>query len=186
MSHEEIFSFLSGDFTMTVLEAIKGRYSVRSYLHSLVSDEDLAAVLEAARFSQSARNLQNWRFIVVREETMRRKLSSAAKRQRFVGEAPVVIVCCGASTDYIMTCGQAAYTINVAIAMENMALVAHERGLGTCWLGAFFEDQVKDLLGIPGNDVRVVGMLTLGHPADKPRAKSRLPHDVIVNYERWS
>ena len=170
---------------MTVLEAIKGRYSVRSYLPKSVSEEDLAAVLEAARFSQSAKNIQNWRFVVVREESMRQKLSVAAKGQRFVREAPVVIVCCGTSTDYIMTCGQAAYTINVAIAMENMALVAHERGLGACWLGAFYEDQVKSLVGIPGDDIRVVGMLTLGYPADKPRAKSRYPHDVIVNYERW-
>ncbi len=170
---------------MTVLETIKGRYSVRSYLPMPVSEEDLAAVLEAARCSQSARNIQNWRFIVIREEIMRRKLSAAAKGQRSVEEAPVVIVCCGTSIDYIMTCGQAAYTINVAIAMENMALVAHERGLGTCWLGAFFEDQVKTLLDIPGDDVRVVGMMTLGHPADKHPGKDRYQIEEIVSYERW-
>ena len=117
---------------------------------------------------------------------MRKKLSVAAKGQQFVGEAPVVIVCCGTSIDYIMTCGQAAYALNVAIAMENMALVAHELGLGTCWLGAFYEDQVKELLGIPGSDVRVVGMLTLGYPADQMRQKNRYPIEKIVNYERWS
>ena len=170
---------------MHVLEAIKGRYSVRSYLDKPVDEEDLTAVLEAAQFAQSAKNLQNWRYIVVRDKTMRSRLVPAAKGQRFVGEAPVVIVCCGTDTEYVMTCGQHAYSLDVAIAMENMALVAHERGLGTCWLGAFYEDHVKKLLEIPEEDVRVVGMLTLGHPAGSSRGKNRQPLDTIVYDETW-
>ncbi len=171
---------------MRVIDSIRDRFSVRKYIAKEVSKEDITAVLEAARFSQSAKNLQDWRFIVVKDKKMRNSLAEAAKGQRFVAEAPVVIACCGIGTDYVMTCGQHSYNIDVAIAMENMVLAAYEMGLGTCWLGAFYEDQVKKLLGIPENDVRVVGLLTLGYSAVKTKIKYRKPLKEIVRYEKWS
>ena len=170
---------------MSILEAIKGRFSVRSYLPEPVSDDDLGVILDAARFSQSAKNLQDWRFIVVRDEATRRTLSVAAKDQHFVAEAPLVIVCCGVGTEYVMTCGQHSYPIDVAIAMENMALAAHELGLGTCWLGAFYEDRVKAALSIPDTDTRVVGMMTVGHPAVRAPEKRRKPLDQIIMFDFW-
>jgi nitroreductase len=171
---------------MGVLDVIKNRFSVRRYTSEPVSDSDLAAILEAARYSQSAKNFQDWRFIVVRDESMRKKLVPAARNQSFIGEAPVVIVCCGTNIDYIMTCGQHTYYIDVAIAMENMCLVAYELKLGTCWVGAFYEDQVKKLLDIPEKNVRVVGLLTLGHPDVQAPLKRREPVETIVRYEKWS
>ena len=171
---------------MTVLGTIKGRFSVRSYTSEPVSDSHLAAILEAARLSQSAKNFQDWRFIVVKDESMRKKLVPAARNQHFVAEAPVVIVCCGINTEYVMTCGQHTYNLDVAIAMENMCLTIHELNLGTCWLGAFYEDQVKELLGIPEEGVRVVGILTIGHPAVQAPPKRREPLETIVRYEKWS
>ena len=171
---------------MTVLEAIKGRFSVRKYTSEPVSDSDLATILEAARFSQSAKNFQDWRFIVVKDEAMRKKLVPAARNQSFVAEAPVVIVCCGINIDYVMTCGQHTYNLDVAIAMENMSLTAYELNLGTCWLGAFYEDQVKELLGIPEDDVRIVGMMTIGHPSVQASPKNREPLETIIRNEKWS
>ncbi|MBT4485182.1 MAG: nitroreductase [Candidatus Latescibacteria bacterium] len=170
---------------MSVLDAIKGRFSVRHYLPEPVSENDLNTIIEAARFSQSAKNLQDWKFIVVRDEKMRQKLSVAAKGQSFVAQAPVVIACCGTGIDYVMTCGQHAYNLDVAIAMENMALTAYELGLGTCWLGAFYEDQIKIVLSIPEDDVRVVGLLTIGRPSDQRPEKRRKKLDEIVRYETW-
>ncbi len=171
---------------MRVIDAIKGRFSVRSYLIKSVKDSDLHTILEAARLSQSAKNLQDWRFIIVRDESMRKMLSIAARDQQFVAAAPVVIVCCGIGTKYVMTCGQYSYNIDVAIAMENMALVSYELGLGTCWLGAFYEDQVKKLLEIPEDDIRVVGLLTVGYPTVQDRVKKRKPLADIIRYEKWS
>lgn len=171
---------------MTVLDAIKGRFSVRNFSSEPVTDEELTYVLEAARWSQSAKNLQDWRFIVVRDPRTKRRLAEAAKHQMFVADASAVIVCCGIDNGYVMTCGQPSYPIDVAIAMENMALAAHETGLGTCWLGAFYEDPVKDVLGIPVHNVRVVGMLALGRPASRAPEKHREPLDAIVRFERWS
>jgi nitroreductase len=73
----------------------------------------------------------------------------------------------------------------VAIAIDHMTLAAVEEDLGTCWIGAFFENKVKDILNIP-DDIRVVELLTLGYPADdSAKEKSRLPLERIVKWEKW-
>ncbi|NQT30515.1 MAG: nitroreductase family protein [Candidatus Saganbacteria bacterium] len=170
---------------MDVFEAIKKRKSVRSYLDKAVEEEKLSMLLEAARLSPSARNIQERRFIVVLDKKTRQKLMVAAKNQSFVGEAPVIIACCAIVTDYKMTCGQLAYPIDVAIAIDHMTLAAAELGLGSCWVGAFYEDQAKKVLGIP-EDVCLVEMLAVGYPADSyPNEKNRLPLKEIVMREKW-
>lgn len=170
---------------MEVMEAIRKRYSVRSYLDKQVEEGKLNLILEAARLAPSAKNKQEWRFIVVKDKPTRQKLMIAAKNQSFVGEAPVVIVCCGIDTEYKMTCGQLAYPIDIAIAIDHMTLKATEEGLGTCWVGAFFEDQVKKILDIP-NEARVVDLLALGYPKGFPKVKkNRLKIEQIVMNEKW-
>lgn len=169
---------------MAILRHIQQRYSVRSYQDRPVEKAKLAAVLEAARLAPSARNCQEWRFVVVQDAALRQKLAAAANNQAFVGQAPVVIAACGLNPAYVMRCGQTAYPINLAIALDHMTLQAVEEGLGTCWIGSFYEDQVKQILGIPA-EVRVVELLTLGYPKDSPKPKSRLPLEQIASYERW-
>jgi len=171
---------------MDVMEAIRTRCSVRSYQDRTVEKEKLEKILEAARLAPSASNRQEWRFIVVQDKDIRRRLAEAAKSQAFVGEAPVVIVCSAQTDNHIMTCGQPCYPIDVAIAIEHMALKATEGGLGTCWIGAFYEDKVKKILGIPQN-VRVVELLVLGYPANPAsNRKDRLSIEEIVMHDRWS
>jgi nitroreductase len=169
---------------MAVLETIKQRYSVRKYEARAVEPEKLEAVLEAARLAPSARNVQEWRFVVVQDEAMRAKLVDAAYGQKFIGAAPVVIVCCATNTDYVMRCGQAAHPIDIAIAIEHMALQAVEEGLGTCWVGSFYPEQIRALLGIP-EDIAVVELLTLGYPADTAPEKKRVPLSDIISHETW-
>jgi nitroreductase len=170
---------------MNVMEAIKKRCSVRSYQDREVEKAKLEIILEAARLAPSANNRQEWRFVVVQDRDTRQRLMKAAKNQAFVGQAPVVIACCAKTDNHLMTCGQLCYPIDLAIAIEHMALEATEEGLGTCWIGAFYEDQVKEILGIP-KDIRVVDLLTLGYP-DKPcpSHKDRLSLEEIVMYEGW-
>ena len=169
---------------MALLEQIRKRYSVRSYKDRPVEKEKLDAVLDAARLAPSAKNFQEWRFVVVQDAETRKKLLPAANNQAFVGQAPVIIACCAVQCDYVMRCGQTAYPIDIAIAIDHMTLQAVEEGLGTCWVGSFFEDQVKAILGIPA-EVRVVELLVLGYPADQPRPKNRNPVEAIVSYDRW-
>ena len=171
---------------MDLMEAIKKRYSVRNYKDRPVEKEKLENILEAARLAPSASNRQEWRFIVVQDKDKRGLLMQAAKNQPFVGEAPVVIACCAKTDNHVMSCGQLSYPIDVAIAMEHMALKATGEGLGTCWVGAFYEDKVKEALGIPG-DIRVVELLALGYPAKAaPARKDRLTLKEIVMHEKWA
>jgi nitroreductase len=176
---------IKGGHSMEILPAIQQRRSVRAYTTQPVPEEHLQSVLEAARLAPSARNLQEWRFIVVRDSAIREQLAVAANGQAFVGQAPVVIVGCSVNTEYIMRGGQAAYPIDLAIALDHMTLQAVAIGLGTCWIGSFFEDEIRKILDIPAG-VRVVCLLTLGYPADTPRPKNRRPAKEIIAYERWT
>jgi nitroreductase len=173
---------------MKVMEAIARRQSVRSFSSSPVEEEKLFRILEAGRLAPSARNMQDWKFVVVKDPGLRRNLAEAARNQEFVGQAPVVIAACGTS-DYVMTCGQLTYPIDVAIAVDHITLAAVEEGLGTCWIGAFYEDKVKEILGIP-ETVRVVALLPLGYPAEPAKTAKAMPKprkllEEIVVYDGW-
>ena len=171
---------------MDVIDAVKKRKSVRSYLDKPVEDDKLASILEAGRLAPSASNRQEWRFVVVRDPEKRKKLAEVAGEQTFVGEAPIVIVACADTTEgYVMKCGQLSYPIDVAIALDHMALAAVELGLGTCWIGLFDENKVKGILGIP-DEISVIELMPLGYPSDRSAVeKRRLPIDKIVKYEQW-
>ncbi|MFH0814003.1 MAG: nitroreductase family protein, partial [Pseudomonadota bacterium] len=134
---------------MDVFTAISQRSSVRAYKATDVEDDKLKKILEAARLSPSASNRQDWKFIVVKNKETKNKLAKAAFGQSFIGEAPVVIVACGTETKSIMGCGQPTHTVDVSIACAYMILQAYELGLGTCWIGAFKEDEAKKILHIP-------------------------------------
>lgn len=169
---------------MSVQTAISERRSIRAYQDKPVEDEKLKLVLEAARLAPSARNRQEWKFIVVKDSETRKKLAGAANGKQFVAEAPVLIVACATEAEYVMTCGQPAGTVDTSIALSFLILQAHELGLGTCWLGAYDESAVKEILGIPPH-VRVVAMTPLGYPAQLPEAKPRKSLEEIVVFEHY-
>jgi nitroreductase len=170
---------------MNVFDAIRNRRSVRSYLDKSIEEEKLNAVLEAGRLAPSASNRQEWRFVVVEDRDVRRKIAEAANGQSFVGEAPVVIVACAVTDCHVMSCGQLSYPIDVAITLDHISLAAVEYGLGTCWIGAFNEGKVKEILGIP-EEVRVVELMPIGYPATQAvKEKNRLPFSKIVKQGHW-
>ena len=170
---------------MDVFEAIRSRRSIRKYSDRAVEEEKISRVLEVGRLAPSANNRQEWRFVVVQDGDTREKLAEAACGQGFVAEAPVVIACCSVESDRLMTCGHPAYAIDVAIAIDHMTLAAVALELGTCWIGAFYEDRVREILNIP-DSVRVVELLTLGYPAEKPPPRPRKRLDDIVYKEQWT
>lgn len=170
---------------MEVMDAIRARKSVRSYRDRPVDDATLVRVMEAARLAPSARNDQEWRFVAVRDKAMRERIALQAARQPFIAEAAVLLACCAESDGRLMRCGQPAYPIDVAIAMDHLSLAAAAEGLGTCWIGSFDEEMVKKLLGIPPA-VRVVQLMPLGWPVDPaPIVKRRLSMEEILRKERW-
>jgi len=172
------------DFTTV----IKTRRSVRAYADKPIPDEVLGRVLEAARLAPSACNLQPWRFVFVKDATTRNQLAKAAHSQSFVGKAPVVIVCCGKrSPHHSNWIGDNLYLVDVAIAIQNLALAARNEGLGTCWIGAFQDQPIKKLLGIPA-DYDIIMLLPVGYPVSEDQfhaTTERLALDQIVFNERF-
>jgi nitroreductase len=83
-----------------------------------------------------------------------------------------------------MTCGQAIGPIDIAIALEHIALQATELGLATCWIGSFYTEKVRTILGIP-DDIAIIELMTIGYPADSPKQPSREPIEKIVCFEKW-
>jgi len=159
-------------------EAIKTRRSIRKFKEVPVPPEQLAKVLEAGRIAPSASNRQEWKFIVVTSQDIKDKLVLACRGQAFVGQAGAVIIACA------MDPTRKWHMVDTAIAVDHMTLTAHELGLGTCWIGAYEEDKVKDICGIP-EGVRVVVLLPVGVPDMEGVPKTRKPLADIVSWEQW-
>ncbi len=168
---------------MTVIDAIGKRYSCRAYQDKPVEQEKLDIILEGVRLAPSAKNLQDWRLVLVRGAEKKRRLAQAANNQMFIEKAGVVIVGCSNSRE-VMRCGQAVGPIDVAIALEHVCLQAAELGLATCWIGSFYPEKVRPILGIP-DDITIVELMALGYPADTRKEPKREPIQKILSYEKW-
>jgi nitroreductase len=168
---------------MNLYETIKKRYSCRSYSSKPIEAEKLDRILEAARLAPSAKNLQDWRFVVVTDEKKRKEVAAAANEQMFIATAPAIIVGCS-NGDYVMRCGLKINSIDVAIAMEHIALAATAEGLATCWIGSFYPEKIRKVLDIPEN-IEIIELMPIGYPEDKETRRPRENIEKIVCYEKW-
>jgi len=169
---------------MDILKTIKTRYSCRSYQNKPIDPEALQTLMEAARLAPSARNTQDWRFVIVTDIEKRKALQSAAADQEFVGQAPVVIAACSCTHKRMNLCGQPYASINISIALEHIALTATSLGLATCWIGSFKPQSVRSILNIPTH-IEIVELMTVGYPADRPKSPNRLTVEQIACHEKW-
>ncbi len=168
---------------MDLYEAIKKRYSCRSYISKPIEKDKLDRILEAARLAPSAKNLQDWRFIIVTDEKKRKEVAAGANEQVFIATAPAIIVGCS-NSDYAMRCGLKISLIDVAIAMEHIALAATAEGLATCWIGSFYPEKIRKVLDIP-EKIEIIELMPIGYPADKETRRPRENVEKIVCYEKW-
>ena len=163
---------------MDVLEAIKTRRSIRKYKPEPIPAEKLDMILEAARLAPSADNRQPWRFIIV-QNTERKKQVAQAANETFLNDAAAIIVALAdpdASARW--------HEKDTMIALEHIVLAATALGYGTCWIGAFDEDALKHLLKIPAK-MKIVALLPVGTPGEKPAPKSRKDRSEIFFKEQW-
>jgi len=173
---------------MDVLEAVKGRRSIRAFKNRDVPAEIVEKLIEAARWAPSAGNIQPWEFIIVRKPKIKRRLAEAALDQVFIEEAPVVIVVCAnevrSSQGYGVR-GETLYCIqDTAAATQNIHLTAYSLGLGTCWVGAFREEETREILKIPYG-IRTVAIIPVGYSAEAPTPRMRKSISQIVHYETF-
>ena len=161
---------------MDLLETLKQRYSVRAYKDRPVPEEALKTVLQAANDAPSAGNLQPFEIIVVRDAGTRRALAKTSYEQWFVAQAPVVLVFFtnpDRNREKFGQLGADFFAVQDAtIACAYAVLAATAMGLGTCWIGAFHDQEVRDLIGAPAS-WRPVAILPVGYPADEPKPRER-------------
>jgi nitroreductase len=167
-------------------DAVRNRVSVRAYKPDPVPDDVLNRVLETGRLAPSAKNIQPWKFIVVKSPEVRAALVPSCRGQTSIGQAPVVVCAC-ALTDQVWK-GMGGYwsaeAVDITIALEHMILAAAAEGLGTCWIGAFIEAEVKRVLGIPEN-AKPIALTPLGYPAQQPKPRPRKSLSEIVCVDRY-
>jgi nitroreductase len=173
---------------MNVIEAIKGRRSIRAFKNKKVSQETVEKIIDAARWAPSAGNIQPWEFIIVRKREIKKALAEAALDQTFIEETPVVIVVCAnenrSSQGYGIR-GKTLYCIqDTAAAIQNILLTAYSFGLGTCWIGAFEEEDAREALKIPSG-IRPIAIIPVGYPVEKPQPRSRRSMNQMVHYETF-
>lgn len=167
---------------MDISECIKNRRSIRKYLNTEIPKDKIGMIIEAGLMAPSSGNIQNWNFTVIKDPEKREKLADACLQQHWMTQAPVHIIVCGVediAKQFYGLRGEKLYTIqNCSACIQNMLLMAHSLGLGSCWIGAFDEGMIKNIAGIPDN-ARPQAIITIGIADEKPEPPKR---EALYNF----
>lgn len=173
---------------MNLKEVIVNRRSIRKYEDREIDEELINEIIEAGVWAPSAGNLQSWEVVVVKDHKIKTQLAVACYIRDFIAEAPVVLVMCAYKHKSGINYGERGrelYCIqDAACAAQNMLLTIYDLGLGACWNGAFDEDSVSALLGIP-EGVRPVAIITVGYPDEKPIPPPREELKEFIHLETY-
>jgi nitroreductase len=164
------------------------RRMIRKFRPDPVSDELVRRIVRAAMRAPSAGHTQPWNYVVVRDAAMRRRLARAALSQMFVADAPVVVVPCADRSRsrgrYGPREGDHYALVDTAFSSLLLLLAVAEEGLGACFVGAFDEEQVSQVLDLPPL-VRPLAVVPIGVPAERPRRLKLRALDDALHVERW-
>jgi len=164
---------------MDTLQTIFERRSIRRYKPDPIPDEHRERILEAGRQAPSAANRQPWHFIVVGDPAQKERVAQACNGQTWMADAAYILVAVG-----LPQVSDKWYRVDVAIALQNMVLAARSLGYGTCWIGAFRPEQVKQVCQIP-EEMEVVACTPLGVPDVAPAARGRKPWEQVFSADRY-
>jgi nitroreductase len=161
---------------MQVKNAIAERLSIRRYAEVSVPPEHMQILFQALQLAPSANNYQNWEFVLVSDRSLKQQLIEACMHQRFVGDCTYFIA--GIADPALKW-----HMVDIAIALSNFTLQATELGYGTCWIGAFDERSVKEILNVP-EEKKVVICMTFGLPQGKHvhRGRKALEDFIYENH----
>ncbi len=168
-----------------MLDLIKTRRSVREFKDKPVEEAHIESILEAARWAPSAGNVQPWHFIVVKDSEVRSALARAALGQTFIAQAPLVIVVIAnlqeAEASYGSRGAEMYCLQDTAAATQNMLLTAHWLGLAACWVGAFNDSMVSNVLNLQRH-LRPVAIVPIGYPAEQPSPPFRRQQKEVTSF----
>jgi len=168
---------------MNVFEAIKTRRSVRKYKPQPIPEDHLKQIMTAAQLAPSAGNKQPWRFVVVQDPETKKKLGTIARNQTWISDAGVVVAALAMDRKSPEVYERWAER-DVMTAVEHMVLSAWELGYGACWIGAFEEDKVKELLKVP-EEMTVIVLLPIGVPDQRPEPRGRKSLEELFSLDQY-
>ena len=173
---------------MEVLEAIRTRRTIRGFSKSPVEFDKISLIVESATFAPNCGNIQNWKLIVVTNKEIIKDLHNYCLDQYWISSAQVLIVVCGLpdlAQHKFGVRGERLYTTqNSAAAVENMLLTAHALELGSAWVGAFDEEKIKHIFGIP-ETARPQAIIALGYPDYDIPEKIMQPIESQVYFDKY-
>ncbi len=173
---------------MDFFEVLNKRRSTRQFQERPLEEEKLQKILEAANAAPSAGNLQPYEILVVKDHQTKQALCQAALNQESIKQAPVVLVFCqnvARSESTYGARGRELYVIqDMAIACAYAQLAATAVGCASCWIGAFYPDQVQAVLKAPSGLIPAA-FLALGYPAEDPKPTGRRPLTDLVKWETF-
>ena len=173
---------------MEFFDVISARRSVRAYQRIAVERDKLERILTTANTAPSAGDLQADQIVVVQRAAIRSSLATAAYGQSFLAEAPVVLVFFAnpaRSAARYGARGESLFSVqDASIATAHAQLAATALGLGACWVGAFDEHRVTQILDAPAK-LRPIAMLAIGYAAEQPTPTSRRQLAELVRYETF-
>jgi nitroreductase len=170
-------------------EVVKKRKMIRKYEQDRqVSTDIINKLIRNAHRSPSAGHTQVQEFIIVIDPITKRKLCQTSLGQSQIENASVLIIVCSntsRSVDRYRKRGTEFYSIiDGAFASMVMLLSAVNEGIGASFVGAFEDNEVRKILRIP-IQVRPIGIIALGYPAEKPERFERIELSNLVHYERY-
>ena len=162
---------------MNVQEAVATRMSIRQYDEASIPPEHMQTLFKALQLAASANNQQNWEFVFVEDPELKRKLVPACMSQRFVSDCSYFIA--GVVDPRLKW-----HMVDITIALTNFTLQAVELGYGTCWIGAFDEIAIKELLEI-SESKKIVVCMTFGKPSGRHVSRDRKDVESFVYLDRF-
>ena len=163
------------------------RSSVREYEDTPLTEDEIGFILACASTAPSAGNLEAWDVIVVTDTETKRALAEAAFSQEHVERAPVIFVVCSNYVRSMSRYGERGILYGLedaTIACTYMMLAAHAKNLRSCWTGAFDDDEVREILGLPQH-IRPVSLLAVGKGHAPAQHTDRMGIGEHVHRETW-
>ena len=163
---------------LDTLTCIRTKREITEYVDKPIPQESIDAILEAGRLAPSSKNSQPWHFVVIKDKETLKGISDLTTTGKHIAKAPLAVA--------IVMEDAKLPEVDGARAGQNMVLAAWSLGIGSCWVTNFYDDGVKDLLGVPQR-IKLITVLPFGYPTEPrtTRRKIRKPIDEIVHYERF-
>ncbi|HAK45708.1 MAG TPA: nitroreductase [Spirochaeta sp.] len=175
------------DLKNGLLPAIENYRTIRLFSDEAVSDEIIESILEAGRRAPSAKNRQPWRFVLITNGDVKKRLESAAYGQEQVSSSSFIVAIGTTNVDYRMPNGQLSYPVDLSFAASFMLIQAGAKELGSCVITTYDELEVKEILTVPYS-MRIVMMIAFGHPAEELGPKTitnRKALSDIMSRNHW-